>query len=232
MAEKTVGILGGMGPDATVDLLHRIIRLTPASDDVDHIRCIVDSNPKVPSRIRALIEGTGEDPAPAMADMAKRLADWGADFLAIACNTAHYYYPSIQKAVSIPVINLIEVVTTHLRENFPGQSRIGMLASPAVKTIRLFSRNFQEAGLSEIWPDAENMDRILQVIKSVKKGEAETDIRTEYKTVGESLKARGAQILLVACTELSYLNERHTLPAVDSADVLAEKIVKTAKTGF
>lgn len=232
MTEKTVGILGGMGPDATVDLLRRIIRLTPASDDVDHIRCIVDSNPKVPSRIRALIDGTGEDPAPEMADMAKRLAGWGADFLAIACNTAHYYYPSIQKAVPIPVINLMEAVTSHLRENFPGQSRIGMLASPAVKSIRLFSKNFQEAALSEIWPDEENMDRILRVIKSVKKGDVGTDVRNKYKAVGESLKARGAQILLVACTELSFLDEWHGLPAVDSADVLAINIVKTAKTGF
>ena len=97
-----------MGPEATVDLMQRIIRLTPALDDADHIRCIVDNNPKVPSRIKAIIEGDGEDPGPCMADMGRRLESWGADFLVIACNTAHYYYGAVQKAVNIPVINLIE----------------------------------------------------------------------------------------------------------------------------
>ncbi|RLB91348.1 MAG: aspartate racemase RacD, partial [Deltaproteobacteria bacterium] len=87
-SEKIVGILGGMGPEATVDLMQRIISLTPALDDIDHIRCIVDNNPKVPSRIKAIIEGDGEDPGPCMADMGRRLESWGADFLVIACNTA------------------------------------------------------------------------------------------------------------------------------------------------
>ena len=117
--EKIVGILGGMGPDATVDLMQRIIRLTPALDDADHIRCIVDNNPKVPSRIKAIIEGGGEDPGPCMADMGRRLASWGADFLVIACNTAHYYHGAVQQAVDIPVINLIDLVTNHVKDHFP-----------------------------------------------------------------------------------------------------------------
>src|SRR5210317_1086324 len=112
--EKTVGILGGMGPEATVDLMRRIIRLTPALDDADHIRCIVDNNPKVPSRIKAIIEGDGEDPGPCMADMGRRLESWGADFLVIACNTAHFYYGAVQQAVNIPVVNLIDLVAGHV----------------------------------------------------------------------------------------------------------------------
>ncbi len=91
MKEKIVGIIGGLGPEATVDLMRRVIQATPASDDQDHIRMIVDCNPKVPSRMKAILEGTGEDPAPYLVIMAKDLAAWGADFLAIACNTAHLY---------------------------------------------------------------------------------------------------------------------------------------------
>ena len=121
MKDKTVGIIGGMGPEATVDLMQRIIRLTPARDDIDHIRCIVDNNPKVPSRIKAIIEKTGEDPGPCMADMGRRLENAGADFLVIACNTAHYYYDAVQKAVSIPVINLIELVSNYVKNEFPDQ---------------------------------------------------------------------------------------------------------------
>ena len=117
--EKIVGILGGMGPEATVDLMQRIIRLTPALDDADHIRCIVDNNPKVPSRIKAIIEGGGEDPGPCMAEMGRRLESWGADFLVIACNTAHFYYDAVRDAVTIPVINLIDLVANHVQEHFP-----------------------------------------------------------------------------------------------------------------
>ena len=130
--ERTVGILGGMGPEATVDLMQRIIRLTPALDDADHIRCIVDNNPKVPSRIKAIIEGDGEDPGPCMADMGRRLEAWGADFLAIACNTAHYYYDAVREAVHIPVINLIDLVANHVKDQFPELGKVGILASPAV----------------------------------------------------------------------------------------------------
>ena len=100
--EKIVGIIGGMGPEATVDLMQRVIRLTPAKDDSAHIRCLVDDNPKIPSRIKALIEGTGESPGPAIAATAKNLESWGADFIAIPCNTAHYYHAEAQAAVSIP----------------------------------------------------------------------------------------------------------------------------------
>ena len=147
--EKIVGILGGMGPEATVDLMQRIIRLTPALDDADHIRCIVDNNPKVPSRIKAIIEGDGEDPGPCMADMGRRLESWGADFLVIACNTAHYYYDAVQQAVTIPVINLIDLVAGHVSGNYPKLRRIGMLASPAVAMTGLYTRRFSRLGIED-----------------------------------------------------------------------------------
>lgn len=97
--QPVVGVLGGMGPEATVELMQRVIRATPARDDADHVRMIVDNNPKVPSRIAALIERRGDDPAPVIADMARGLEAAGADFLVIACNTAHHYLPTIRAAV-------------------------------------------------------------------------------------------------------------------------------------
>ena len=90
---KIVGILGGMGPEATVELMRRVIELTPANDDCDHIRMLVDNNPKVPSRIKALLEGNKESPLPVLIDMALGLEKSGADFLVMPCHTAHAYYP-------------------------------------------------------------------------------------------------------------------------------------------
>jgi len=94
-----------MGPEATVDLMLRVIKATPATDDQDHIHMLVDNNPKVPSRIKARLHGSGESPAPVLVSMARRLADWGADFLAIPCNTVHHYLREVQKAVDIPVLD-------------------------------------------------------------------------------------------------------------------------------
>ncbi len=226
--EKVVGILGGMGPEATVDLMQRIIRLTPALDDADHIHCIVDNNPKVPSRIKAIIEGDGEDPGPCMADMGRRLEAWGADFLAIACNTAHYYYDAVQHAVNIPVINLIDLVAGYVKTNFPDQAKVGLLASPAVAMTGLYTQRFGRIGIEDVWPDPDHQEHLLGIIKSIKQGNTGSRVRASYAQVCENLKHKGAAIAIVACTELSALGEKLPIKSVDAAEVLALEIVQVA----
>ena len=227
--EKIVGILGGMGPEATVDLMQRIIRLTPALDDADHIRCIVDNNPKVPSRIKAIIEGDGEDPGPCMADMGRRLESWGADFLVIACNTAHYYYAAVQEAVNIPVINLIDLVASHVKANYPNQRKIGILASPAVAMTGLYTQRFSRLGIEDVWPDPDHQAQLLSVIKEIKKGNTGETVRDDYKNVYENLMKKGATLLIIACTELSALGGKLPIKALDAAEILAREIVHVAK---
>ena len=229
MTDKIAGILGGMGPEATVDLMQRIIRLTPALDDSDHIRCIVDNNPKVPSRIRAIIEGDGEDPGPVMADMGRRLEAFGADFLAIACNTAHYYYDTVQNAVNIPVIHVIRQVTRHVLVQYPEESRIGILASPAVAMTRIYSDAFEKHGLKDVWPDPEDQEALLEVIKAVKRGDTDNKVRETYQEIAAALADKGTQIAVVACTELSALDEILPVATVDAAEVLAGEIVAMAR---
>src|ERR1700704_295508 len=102
-AHRVVGIIGGMGPEATVDLMRRIIAKTLAQDDQDHIHLIVESNPKIPSRIAHLIDKTGADPTPELIRIARNLQRAGADALAMPCNTAHAYAASIRAAVGIPL---------------------------------------------------------------------------------------------------------------------------------
>jgi len=227
--EKVVGIIGGMGPGATIDLMKRIICLTPALDDIDHIRCIVDNNPKVPSRIKAIIEGNGEDPGPCMADMGKCLESFGADFLVIACNTAHYYYDVIQNAVNIPVINLIDIVSLHVKINFPGQDKIGILASPAVAMTQLYSKRLKKLGIKDIWPDPDYQDSLFDVIKEVKKGNMGTGVCNKYEKVCEHLSIKGVKTAIVACTELSELYSILPIQTIDAAQVLAMEIVEVVK---
>ena len=227
--EKIVGILGGMGPEATVDLMQRIIRLTPALDDMDHIRCIVDNNPKVPSRIKAIIEGDGEDPGPCMADMGRRLESWGAHFLVIACNTAHYYYDAVQNAVKIPVINLIDLVSNHVKVNFPEHDKVGILSSPAVAMTGLYTKRFKKLGIEDIWPDPDYQASLFNIIKQVKKGNINSNVQNDYTKVCENLLNKGAKIAIIACTELSVLGGGLPINTIDAAQVLAREIVQVAK---
>jgi aspartate racemase len=227
--EKIVGILGGMGPEATVDLMRRIIAGTDAKDDIDHIRCIVDNNPKVPSRIKALLEGGGESPAPCMADMAKRLETWGADCLAIACNTAHNYYPDVQGAVAIPVLNMIELASVHAVKHNPGCKRVGVLASPAVRLTRLYTDVLEKLGVEAVYPDIDYENRLLGVIKNIKAGDTGPEIRKEFAAIVENVGKNGAEIAIIACTELGIICEEYSIPVVDAADVLAFELIRFAQ---
>ena len=138
---KTVGILGGMGPDATVLLMQKIIAGIKAQDDNDHIPIICHQNTQVPSRIKRIIEKSGEDPSPVLQKMAIDLQKMNCDFLAMPCNTAHYYYKDICKIVKIPILNMIDLAAQKL--SALGFSKIGILASPAVKRISIFDEIFK-----------------------------------------------------------------------------------------
>jgi len=233
MKEKTVGIIGGMGPEATCDLMMRVIRATPAEDDADHIRMVVDNNPKVPSRIKALIEGTGESPVACLTDMAQKLAAWGADFLAIPCNTAHYYYEDIKKAVSIPVLDMIALTTAAVLSAQPKIRRVGLLASTAVHMTQLYEKRFAQRGVQLVCPDGDDQQALMAVIRQIKTCIYDEGPNTTLQRIARNLTAKNAEALIIACTELSVIGEGldQGVPIYDASQVLARKIVETAKGG-
>ena len=231
MADKIVGVIGGMGPEATVDLMRRVIRATPAQDDIDHIRMIVDNNPKVPSRIKAVIEGTGESPAPILVEMARKLEAYGADFLVIPCNTAHYYLNDIRSAVSIPVIDMIELtVDAVLREN-PALKTTGLLASQAVLQTGLYMKRFGERGVDLVYPQDELQDELMTAIRTIKTGRYEIREESILRSAAADVIKRKAEALIIACTELSLIADAldPEVKLYDSAQILAEAVVRIAK---
>lgn len=219
---RTVGILGGMGPEATVLLMHKVIAAVPARDDADHIPLIVHQNPAVPSRIRRLIEGAGDDPGPVLARMAEDLQRAGAESLAMPCNTAHAYAPQIMAATTLPFLDMRAATVAALPKG-----RIGMLASPAVRLSGAFDAAFDAAGLTPIW--ALDEGPILDLIRSVKAGESGPDARTAMRKISDDMAARSDH-LLVACTELSLLTGAVLHPYTDSLDCLVSAIVDFAQS--
>ncbi|HCE72467.1 MAG TPA: aspartate racemase, partial [Ruegeria sp.] len=115
MTRRVVGILGGMGPEATILLQQRLLATVRAADDADHLPLLIDMNPQVPSRIAHLIQGTGTDPGPTLAQMARGLEQAGATALGMPCNTAHHYAPAIEAAVSIPLLNMVSLSVARAR---------------------------------------------------------------------------------------------------------------------
>ena len=224
---RTVGVIGGMGPEATVDFLRRIVAATPAKDDSDHIRVLVDNNPKIPSRIAALIDGTGEDPLPVLISMACGLERQGADFLVIPCNTAHYYLPRIAAAVSVPILDMVTLAIAEVGKLSPRPDRIGMLASPAVQKVGLYASRLNEAGFEAIFPDAGGEARMLDIIRAVKSNTLTPQHRQDYTEIATSLNA---DAYLIACTELSVIGPPDGLskPHVDALDILVAATIRDA----
>ncbi|MFN3844800.1 MAG: aspartate/glutamate racemase family protein [Paracoccaceae bacterium] len=215
---KPVGILGGMGPEATILLMQRLLRAVPAGDDADHIPLIVHQNPAVPSRISRLIDGVGEDPSPVLVAMARDLQAAGAKALAMPCNTAHAYAPQIIAATSLPFLDMRSATVTTLP-----QGRIGMLASPAVRLTEAFAAAFESAGLEPVWPKDDAP--ILALIRRVKAGDSGPEAMAEMGRLADQM-AQDCDHLLVACTELSLLTEGITHPFTDSLDCLVTEIVR------
>jgi aspartate racemase len=230
LKEKIVGIIGGMGPEATVDLMNRIIKATPALDDSDHIRMLVDNNPKIPSRIKAILEGNGESPIPCLREMARRLESWGVDFLAMPCNTAHYYHQDIQKAVNIPVLNMIGLAVHAVIESNPDLKCVGLLASTAVLHLELYAKRFARRNVRLEAPTDWIQSDIMQAIKKIKTSRYGSEVVAAIQAGVDDLLKRGAECLLIACTEISIVGGRLGSPVAifDSAQILAESIVKEA----
>lgn len=223
-----VGVLGGMGPEATITFMQRVLDATPVEDDIDHVHMVVDNNPKVPSRIKALLEGGNETPGPAIAEMAQRLEQSGCDFLVMPCNTAHYYWQDAQDAVSIPVWHIVEHTLDGVAEQWPG-ARIGMLCSPALRKIGLYEGFIEARDLSLAYPQDE--PAMLEVIRNVKKGQVSDEVvGNAFRRAAEDLASQGADVLVLACTELSIISHMldDALPVVDSVEVLARSVVKAA----
>jgi aspartate racemase len=227
---KIVGIIGGMGPEATVDLMSRIIKATSAEDDIDHIRMVVDNNPKVPSRVKALLDGGGESPVHCLQDMARRLAAWGVDFLAMPCNTAHYFHKDIQDAVSIPVLDMIALAAARTADSNPGVETVGLLASTATINLNLYEQAAAQRGLTLLTPAPAVQAELMAAIRRIKTGRYGEETETALQGASDHLVQGGAGALLVACTELSVLSDRIRAgcPVLDSAQILAEAIVREA----
>jgi aspartate racemase len=231
LGKKTIGILGGMGPEATADLFYRIIKTTPVERDQDHFHVIIDSNPNIEDRTPA-ITGSGPSPLPLMIESGKNLEVAGSDFLIMPCNTAHFFYDDLQKELGVPLLHMIKLCVDYTSIKYPRVKKVGLLATDGTIASKLYHDAYKNKGIVTITPSNESQSHVMDTIyKSIKKGNLEKGKEVLLRVANELIDV-GIDALVCGCTEVSIVlnNSDMCLPLIDPLQILAEEAIKIASS--
>ncbi len=228
MQKQSIGIVGGMGPVATLDLFDKILRHTDAHTDAEHIRIYIDCHTGIPDRTKAILSG-GESPVPYIAESAEKLANMGADFLLIPCNTSHYFYEEIARLSPVPILHMIRETAKSLGMN--GVKRVGLLATDGTVSAGVYQEALREQGIETILPPPDAQREVMRLIyDGVKAGAESFDVAPIVSELAR-MKNLGAERIVLGCTELPIGFVKYGIPTadtVDAADVLAKAAVVAA----
>ncbi|MDC0768034.1 aspartate/glutamate racemase family protein [Streptomyces sp. HD] len=230
----TIGILGGMGPLATVDFYRKVIDATPAGVDQDHLPVVVWADPTVPDRSAALT-GRGPDPTPWLVRGAHRLEAMGARVIATPCNTAHAFLDGVRSSVRVPMLDMIAETVAEIRRHHQGVASVGLLATTGTVRAELYQRALAAAGLRVVVPgELSQGEAVTGAIRRVKAGDLGPATVCLIERAAEELAARGAGLLVAGCTELPLLlgDLSAGLPVVDPTAALARATVREALTAL
>lgn len=221
---KVLGILGGLGPMATVYFYQLLISHTKALRDQDHIDMVISSKPTTPDRTAYILGQSKDNPFTVMEDEAKRLAAYGAEIIAIPCNTAHYFYENLAEVLPVPVLNMVALTVDKAVQ--AGCGKVGVLATEGTVQTETYQRMCEEKGLGCAVPSKTLQDELTQVIyDDIKAGRPPNMER--FLRVANHLFGAGCQRLILGCTELSLLKRDGLLDGryIDSMDALAEAAI-------
>lgn len=226
--KQAIGVIGGVGPMATAYFMERVIDMTEAGCDQEHINMMIFNDCDIPDRTAYITGQSSDNPLPIMAEDAKSLEAAGCQFIVIPCNTAHYFYEQLQAQVDIPVVNIVEETIRYAKGLFSSLSCIGIMATTGTIEAGTYQKYAEESGIQWVIPNEEEQESLMHIIyDGVKAGEKVAP--EDFNRVANALREKGAQCLVLGCTELSVL--KRDLPIVDtdvldSIDVLATETVR------
>lgn len=220
--DNILGVLGGLGPMATAYYLELMIKMTDAATDQEHLQSIVMNFPTVPDRTAYILGRSEESPLEPMITLGRQLKAMGASVIATPCITAHYFHQPLQEGIGLPMIHGIECIARQLAQ--AGICRVGLMATDGTVQSGIFQRQVEEQGMELVLPDEAGQAAVMSLIyDQVKAGKA-PDLRL-FNTVKEQLRQKGAQVVVLGCTELSMIKKENPLGdgIVDALEVLAQE---------
>lgn len=222
--KKVLGVIGGLGPIATAHFMELVIRMTDAQTDQEHLDMIVYSFPSIPDRTGYILDHTKPSPLPPMVAIGEKLAQQGADHIAIPCMTAHYFHEELSRGIPTPIINGIAETVSHLKEN--GITRVGIMATTGTIRTGLFRRELERQGLEPLIPSEPRQSDVMHLIYSNIKANRPAEM-DRFHAVRRELQDMGAQAIILGCTELSLIKRDEDIGAgfIDAMEVLAQQSV-------
>jgi aspartate racemase len=230
--KKTIGILGGMGPEATAYFFDLIIRNTAADRDREHVPVIIQSDPRVPDRTNAILHG-GESPVPMLRTGVKALRRTGADIVVMPCVTAHYFLKDVVARENVPFINLLDEARKHVRAAIPGVRRIGLIATSGTVSTGIVRDAFAKAGIEVIVPGEAEQEKVMEAIygkRGIKAGFTTGRARRLILDIARGLIRRGAEAVMAGCTEVPLVLRQEDLavPFIEPMRIGALACIKRA----
>lgn len=226
--KKTLGIIGGVGPLATMFIGEMIVRRTAAKTDQEHVNMIITNNTMIPDRTAFILGESEENPVPVILSDADKLAVAGAEVLAIPCNTAHSFYDEIQRNTSLPVINMIEETAKYASKR--GAKRVGILGTTGTISTGIYQAACVELGMEAIVPDEDIQALVMSLIyDDIKAGKSAN--RDKWQVIRGAMDDANCDEIILGCTELSIVRQELQLTdCLDSLLVLAETAIR--KCGY
>jgi len=231
MEEKTLGILGGMGPEATIYFFKKITEATRVEKDQDHIHLIIDSNPKIPDRTKYIL-GEGPNPLSTLLKSLKLLENFGADLVTMPCNTAHYFIDDLRKEAKIEVVSILETTRDYIKEKYPLVKNIGLLATSGTIESKIYHKTFENTHYAILTPEKEDQENLMEAIYSkIKRGKIE-ESRHFFNYLCKKMIGRGSEMIIAGCTEIPLAMETLSVdvPIIDPMEITATYIVRKIKS--
>lgn len=233
MAERILGVLGGMGPLASAHFMLRLTLLTPAERDADHIPAVLWSDPRVPGRPEFL-EGRGPDPLPSLQRGIQALRTAGCGAIVMPCNTVHYWHETLQAFAGVPIPHIVDAAADDLRSFRIGPGPIGLMATAATLKLRLYQDRLASSGWECLVPDERQWHDLVAPAIALVKANRVAEAHEPLRQVANSLAARGARAVVLGCTEIPLgliagPAGGLTVPVVDTIDSLARAAIRWAK---
>jgi aspartate racemase len=223
--KKFLGIIGGVGPESTAYFYKKIIKMTKAVSDQEHIDMVILNHATIPNRNEYILDHTKPNPYPDFLEDIKILKEMGTEIISIPCNTAHYFYEKLQAETSIKILNLIEDTAIYIKEK--NIKKVGIWATSATIKSELYQKELAKLNIEFVIPSEQNQQKIMHIIYDNIK--AETNVNKEYFDIAlEEMFNKKVEAVIMGCTELSMLKEIFTLDSyfVDPLEIQAEIIIK------